>query len=94
MILPCRIHRIRSHIDSLPLALLFAAFLLSPHNEAMGQYGAGGSTSEAAGAGGGVTFRLKSHPVLISATTITLSGATLPQIQTAKAHFSQKKTSC
>ena len=40
MILPCRIHRIRSHIDSLPLALLFAAFLLS-------------STSEAAGAGGG-----------------------------------------
>ena len=49
MILPCRIHRIRSHIDSLPLALLFAAFLLSPHNEAMGQYGAGG----AGGAGGG-----------------------------------------
>jgi hypothetical protein len=39
MILPCRIHRIRSHIDSLPLALLFAALLLS-------------STSEAAGAGG------------------------------------------
>ena len=53
MILPCRIHRIRRHIDSLPLALLFAAFLLSPHNEAMGQYGAGGSTSEGAGAGGG-----------------------------------------
>jgi hypothetical protein len=40
MILPCRIHRIRSHIHSLPLAFLFAAFLLS-------------STSEAAGAGGG-----------------------------------------
>ena len=40
MILPCRIHRIRSHIDSLPLALLFAAFLLS-------------STRGAAGAGGG-----------------------------------------
>jgi len=53
MILPCRIHRIRSHIDSLPLALLFAAFLLTPHNEAMGQYGGGGATSEAAGAGGG-----------------------------------------
>jgi hypothetical protein len=52
MILPCQIHRIRSHIDSLPLALLFAAFLLTPHNEAMGQYGAGGSTSEGAGAGG------------------------------------------
>ena len=53
MILPCRIHRIRSHIDSLPFALLFAAFLLIPHNEAMGQYGAGGSTSQAGGAGGG-----------------------------------------
>ena len=51
MILPCRIHRIRSHIDSLPLALLFAAFLLIPHNEAMGQYGAGGSTSGAGGEG-------------------------------------------
>jgi hypothetical protein len=53
MILPCRIHRIRSHIDSLPLALLFAASLLISHNEAMGQYGAGGSISEAAGPGGG-----------------------------------------
>jgi hypothetical protein len=35
MILPCRIHRIRSHIDSLPLALLFAAFLLSSTSEAV-----------------------------------------------------------
>ena len=48
MIPPCRIHRIRSHIDSLPLALLFAAFLLSSHNEAMGQYAGGGG-----GGGGG-----------------------------------------
>ena len=38
-----------------------------------------------------VTFRLKSHPVLISATTITLSGATLPQIQTAKLIFRKRK---
>src|SRR6266480_847741 len=53
MISPCRIHRIRTHVDSLPLALLFAAFLLISHNEAMGQYGGGGSTSEAGGAGGG-----------------------------------------
>lgn len=30
MILPCRIHRISSHIDSLPLALLFAAFFIVP----------------------------------------------------------------
>jgi hypothetical protein len=51
MILPCRIHRIRSHIDSLPFAFLFAAFLLIPHNESMGQYGTGGSTSGAGGEG-------------------------------------------
>jgi Putative beta-barrel porin 2 len=54
MILPCRIHRTCRLIDSLPLALLFAAFLLIPYNEAMGQTGGGGgSTSEAGGAGGG-----------------------------------------
>lgn len=51
MILPCRIYRISSHIDSLPFAFLFAAFLLIPHNEAMGQYGAGGATSRAGGEG-------------------------------------------
>jgi predicted porin len=56
MILPCRIHRIRSHIDSLPLALLFAASLLISHNEAMGQYGGGGG----AGGGGGVPFEITS----------------------------------
>jgi predicted porin len=37
MSLPCRIHRARNRIDSLPLALLFAAFLLIPRNEAIGQ---------------------------------------------------------
>jgi Putative beta-barrel porin 2 len=37
MILPCRIHRPRKLIDSLPLAFLFAAFLLFPRNEAIGQ---------------------------------------------------------
>jgi opacity protein-like surface antigen len=37
MILPCRIHRPRKPIDSLPLAFLFAAFLLIPRNEATGQ---------------------------------------------------------
>ena len=56
MILPCRIHRIRSHIDSLPLALLFAAFLLIPHNEAMGQYGGGGAGG--AGGEGSVPFEI------------------------------------
>ena len=48
MILPCRIHRARNRVDSLPLALLFAASLLAPFAEAMGQYAAG-STSEEAG---------------------------------------------
>src|SRR6266699_4661306 len=37
MILPCRIHRTRRLIDSVPLALLFAAFLMAPRNEAIGQ---------------------------------------------------------
>lgn len=36
MILPCRIHRIRRHIGSLPLALLVAVFLLSPASESAG----------------------------------------------------------
>jgi hypothetical protein len=70
MILPCRIHRIRSHIDSLPFALLFAAFLLIPRNEAMGQYGGGGSTSGAGGEGSvpfeittGVDFGYDDHVI-------------------------------
>ena len=57
MILPCRIHRPGKLIDSLPLAFLFAAFLLVPRNEAIGQY-ATGSTSETAGAAGGATVPL------------------------------------
>jgi hypothetical protein len=48
MILPCRIHRARNRVDSLPLALLVAASLLAPFAESMGQY-AVGSTSEEAG---------------------------------------------
>ena len=64
MILPCRIHRIRSQCLwpetqtglSAPLvAVLFAAFLLSSHNEAMGQYGGG-----SAGGGGGVPLEITS----------------------------------
>jgi hypothetical protein len=57
MILPCRIHRPGKLIDSLPLAFLFAAFLLVPRNEAIGQY-ATGSTSGTAGAAGGATVPL------------------------------------
>jgi predicted porin len=57
MILPCRIHRPRKLVDSLPLAFLFAAFLLVPCTEAMAQYGAG-STSGTAGAAGGATVPL------------------------------------
>jgi len=50
MILPCRIHRarIRNRVDSLSLALLFAACLLAAVSEAMSQ-GTVGSTSEGAG---------------------------------------------
>src|SRR4029450_1328637 len=48
MIWPCRIHRARNTCDPRPPALLFAASLLAPFAEAMGQYAAG-STSEEAG---------------------------------------------
>jgi hypothetical protein len=50
MILPCRIHRDRNRnrVDSLSLALLFAACLLAAVSEAMSQ-GTVGSTSEGAG---------------------------------------------
>src|SRR6476646_9320941 len=41
MILPCRIHRTCRLINSLPLALLFAAFLLSLISEAAGADGGG-----------------------------------------------------
>ena len=58
MILPCRIHRPGKLIDSLPLAFLFAAFLLVPVTEAMAQYGAGSSE----GGGGG-----RSVPIDITA---------------------------
>ena len=51
MISPCRIHRARSHLDSLLLAFLFAAFLLASVTKAMGQYAAG-STSMGQNAGG------------------------------------------
>src|SRR5262249_24193898 len=52
MILPCRIHRPRNRnrVDSLPLALLFAACLLAGVGEAMSQSTVG-STSEEAGVG-------------------------------------------
>jgi Putative beta-barrel porin 2 len=46
MSLPCRIHRARNRVDSLPLALLFAASLLAPFAEAMGQYAAGSMSEE------------------------------------------------
>src|SRR6266700_2349928 len=54
MISPCRIHRTCRLIDSLPLAFLFAAFLLVPQNEAIGQY----ATGSTAGAAGGATVPL------------------------------------
>ena len=55
MILPCRIHRARTRncVDSLPLALLFAASLLAlPPRQTRAEpvAGAAGSTSEEAGA--------------------------------------------
>jgi Putative beta-barrel porin 2 len=78
MISPCRTHQTRRFVDSLPLAFLFAAFLLMPRNEAIGQ-----STSSTAGAGGarsvalditaGMDFGYDDH-VLGSSTTTGSSG--------------------
>jgi Putative beta-barrel porin 2 len=51
MILPCRNHRTRSHIDSLPLVFLLATFWLIRPNEVIGQYGAGSASETGAGRG-------------------------------------------
>ena len=50
MILPCRIHRARNRVDSLPLALLFAVLFALQSAQTRGQ-DAAGSTFEAAGMG-------------------------------------------
>jgi hypothetical protein len=45
MILPCRIHRPRNRVDSLPLALLFAASLLAPVSSASAETDGSGGPS-------------------------------------------------
>ena len=78
MILPCRIHRARNrnHVDSLPLALLFAACLLAPIGEAMAVKIAAGSASEAGWCWAGCQlFHFKSQPVWTSVLTTTLLGS-------------------
>src|SRR5262249_3401163 len=51
MTLPCRIHQARSHIGSLPLPLLFAAFFLALQPGRSWSQGTVGSTFEQAGLG-------------------------------------------
>jgi hypothetical protein len=51
MILPCRIHQLRSHLGSLPFALLFAAFSLVLQPGRSWSQGTVGSTFEQAGVG-------------------------------------------
>jgi hypothetical protein len=81
MILPCRIHRTCRLIDSLPLAFLFAAFLLVPQNEAIGQYATGSTAGAAGGASvplditAGMDIGYDDHVLGGSATT-TSSGQT------------------
>jgi hypothetical protein len=75
MISPCRTHQTRRFVDSLPLAFLFAAFLLVPRNEAIGQSsssstaGAGGARSVALDITAGVDFGYDDHVLGSSATT-------------------------
>ena len=74
MILACRIHRICRPIHSLSYALLFAAFLLIPRNEARAQY-ASGSTGSTGGQQvplditAGVSFGYDDHVIGSNATT-------------------------
>ena len=51
MILPCRIHRARNRVDSLPLAFLFAASFLALQPGHAGGQSTAGSTFEQAGVG-------------------------------------------
>src|SRR5262245_25914481 len=50
MVLPCRIHRARNRVDSLPLALVLVTCLFAPVREAISQDAVAGA-SEAAGVG-------------------------------------------
>jgi hypothetical protein len=72
MILPCRIHCTCRLIGSLPLAFLFAAFLLVPWNAAIGQYAAAGSSGGqqvALDITSGVSFGYDDHVIGSNATT-------------------------
>jgi Putative beta-barrel porin 2 len=74
MISPCRTHQTRRFGDSLPLAFLFAAFLLMQRNEAIGQStgstaGAGGGRSVALDITAGLDFGYDDHVLGTSATT-------------------------
>ena len=53
MISPCRIHQPRNRVDPLPLALLFAAFLL-----AMAQYATSSASAEGGSGGSSVPFEI------------------------------------
>jgi hypothetical protein len=77
MISPCRIRKPRNRVDSLHLAPLFAACLLAPVTEAMGQY-----TAEAGASGGapvpleitaGVDIGYDDHVIGSNATTSSSS---------------------
>ncbi len=58
MIWPCRIRQPPNRVDSLSFALLFAASLLAPITEAMGQYAAGSSEGGGGSEGRAVPFEI------------------------------------
>jgi len=75
MISPCRTHQTRRFVDSLPLAFLFAAFLLVPRNEAIGQAGGGGARSVPLDITFGLDFGYDDHVLGSSNTSGTTSSS-------------------
>jgi Putative beta-barrel porin 2 len=75
MISPCRTHQTRRFVDSLPLAFLFAAFLLVPRNEAIGQAGGGGARSVPLDITFGLDFGYDDHVLGSSNTSSTTTSS-------------------
>jgi hypothetical protein len=73
MILPCRNHRARNRVDSLPLALLFAASLLAPVSSTSAEAEGGGGPSVPFQITAGVDIGYDDHVIGSNASTSSSS---------------------